>query len=495
MSHIVAFLMKRILLLVIVFASCAMSAQNSLVDNLKQHVYTLAADSLLGRSAGSEQCRVAAQYIQGYYESLGLSVITDYFPTTTMPYFREGAFRNIYCVIEGTDPALKDEYIIVGAHYDHIGIKDNVSSPGADYIYNGADDNASGTAAVMEMARLIMQQSKPHRRTIIIVNFDAEEIGLVGSSHMAKSGVVSIESVKLMFSVDMVGYLQASKKLSYVGVGTLRDGASLFEGLPWDEAKGKVKLKAFEQGAFTATDTEPFAKLKVPTLYVTTGLKSPYHRPQDEADRIDYEGLSQVTLHLTALVMAAANADALESSGEIADKHGGKPSILAAGVKMSMGSSSLYYYDGPLTGKKAFGLQAGFWGRLYLDKLQVVALGIDPTYELLRTPTEYGMFAANAIMLPARLQIGTPSYMPACLYVYGGAYYRYYFASQLDGAKYNFDDPNSHNDYGWHFGIGVGIGQRVFLETNSYYGLKSPWSGVELKQRNRTNVISLGIRF
>ena len=480
---------------VLLFSSWALMAQYNLKDNLKQHVFTLAADSLLGRAAGSEQCRIAAQYIQGYYENLGLTVYTADFPARSNPYFRTGAFRNIYCVIEGTDPVLKDEYIIVGAHYDHIGTKDNDNSPYADVIYNGADDNASGTAAVMEMARLLMQQGKPHRRTIVVVNFDAEEIGLVGSSYMAHSGELPIESVRLMFSVDMVGYLRASRTLTYTGVGTLREGRKLFEELSWDQTKGKIKLKSFEQGAFTSTDTEPFARLKVPTLYVTTGLKSPYHRPQDEADRIDYDGLCQVTLHLTELVTAAANVDALEPSGDIAPKHGGRLSPIAAGVKLSMGSSHLHYCEGAVTGKRAFGLQAGLWGRLYLDKKHIMALGLDPAYELLRTPTESGMFAANAVTLPARIQIGSPMNLPANVYVYGGAYYRYYFASRLGGKTYAFDDPASHNDYGWHFGVGVGIGQRVFLETNSYYGLKSPWSGAAVQQRNRTTHISLGVNF
>ena len=113
-------------------------------ERLTEHVYYFAADSLNGRAAGSEDAAKAAAYIVKEFESIGLKPFYD---DWYMPFTTKGVnYKNVVAVIEGSDPVLKDQYIVLGAHYDHLGIKKG-------QIYNGADDNASGTAAVTEVAR------------------------------------------------------------------------------------------------------------------------------------------------------------------------------------------------------------------------------------------------------------------------------------------------------------------------------------------------------
>ena len=144
-----------ICLLAAFMASTATTYSQTRQEKLTNHVYYFAADSLKGRAAGSEDAAKAAAYIVREFESIGLKPLyEDWY----MPFSQKGGnYKNVVAVIEGCDPALKDQYIVLGAHYDHLGIKKGE-------IYNGADDNASGTAAVIEIARALYPQRESLRR-------------------------------------------------------------------------------------------------------------------------------------------------------------------------------------------------------------------------------------------------------------------------------------------------------------------------------------------
>ena len=155
-------------LVLLLFVCGIANAQSPQQERLTKHVYFLASDSLQGRGAGTIDADKAARYIVQQFEEIGVE-----------PYFKEGfyqpfekygtnTYKNIVGVIPGNDPVLKDDYIIIGAHYDHLGIRDNK-------IYNGADDNASGTATIIEMARILKSQQNSLKRSVIVVAFDAEE--------------------------------------------------------------------------------------------------------------------------------------------------------------------------------------------------------------------------------------------------------------------------------------------------------------------------------
>ncbi|MEC8832916.1 MAG: M28 family peptidase, partial [Bacteroidota bacterium] len=149
-------------------------------DRIGEMMNYLASNDLKGREAGSEGIEMAAKYIENYFRSYGLE---PYFETyrDTLSNFKKPAF-NIVGVIEGNHPQLKHEYILVGAHYDHIG---TIKPENGDYIANGANDNASGTTSVLEMARYFGVH-KTNGRSIIFALFSAEEKGLLGSKHLAK---------------------------------------------------------------------------------------------------------------------------------------------------------------------------------------------------------------------------------------------------------------------------------------------------------------------
>ena len=172
--------MKKTLLLfsfyLLVFSFPAI-AQETQLSRLERHVYTLAADSLRGRQAGLNDD--ARAYIAREWHGMGLKAFWDDSLEVPFDIWKQQLFCNLVAIIEGNDPALKDEYIVIGGYYDHLGMKEGV-------VYNGADDNASGAACVTEVARQLLARQKELKRSIIICAFDAEEIGLYGSEAVAK---------------------------------------------------------------------------------------------------------------------------------------------------------------------------------------------------------------------------------------------------------------------------------------------------------------------
>ena len=340
--------MKRLLIFItLILCGTILSAQTT-KERLTSHVYYLASDSLRGREAGSPDALKAADYIQSEYVKIGLK-----------PFFKDGyrqkfdKYTNIVSLIEGSDPALKDEYIILGAHYDHLGVKDGK-------IYNGADDNASGSAALIEIARELYANRNSLKRSIIIAAFDAEELGLYGSEALANEleSMIGIDKIKLMMSIDMVGWYKASGKLKMEGVATIKDGHRIIS----DEAS-KVSIvvdpKDFETSSLTATDTEGFAMKGVPTLSVTTGLKSPYHKPGDDAELIDYDGLEKVSEYISAVTEDIASDPDFAASGKVARKHRTTLPLFEVGLTASLTSSNLNFRKSALVTKNRTGFSVG----------------------------------------------------------------------------------------------------------------------------------------
>ncbi len=319
---------------------------------LEEHVYYLASDSLHGRLAGSADALKAAEYIIRQYEAMGIEPFYEsgFLQPFTYRLVGEGRrFNNVVAWIPGNDPALRDEYVIIGAHYDHLGERGGK-------IYNGADDNASGTAAVIEIARQLKARQAELKRSVIIVNFDGEELGLFGSNAFAerltKDG--KIKKVCLMMSIDMVGWYGQSGKLTVQGTGTIADGKAKMKELA--KLLGiTIKTQKFERSILTATDTEGFAKKGVATLAVTTGLKSPYHKPEDDAELIDYKGLSEISDYLTKWTAQVSGDELFRPSGRVAKKHQSDVQPFDLGVSLELGDSWLHHpYKSAIDGRSRF---------------------------------------------------------------------------------------------------------------------------------------------
>ena len=200
------------------------------------------------------------------------------------------ATQNVVAAIPGTDPALRGQVVVLGAHYDHLG-RDRrfATDPKAgDAIRNGADDNASGTAAVMELARLFAQ--RPARRTVVVVAFSGEELGLLGSQHFVEHAPVPMDSVAAMLNFDMVGRLTNEKLLVY-GTATATELPALLDSA--NAAGPRLVVKGIGDG-FGPSDHSSFYAKNVPVLHFFTDQHPDYHAATDDAARINAPGTARV---------------------------------------------------------------------------------------------------------------------------------------------------------------------------------------------------------
>jgi hypothetical protein len=270
---------------------------------LRAHVEFLASDTLEGREGGTEGGYAAASYIVQELKKHKLKPSDedgDYFQ-----YFN-GNFRNILAVVPGSDQQLKNEYILIGAHYDHVGYGTNSNSRGPiGYVHNGADDNASGTSGLLEVAKSIAALKTPLKRSVLIAFWDSEEKGLLGSKLFVKQPTVDLKQIKLAINADMIGRLRPTS-FEFYGWRTalgLRDWAT-------QQNTSKLHIK-FTYEYRADSDHWPFFERGIPSVMIHTGRHADYHKPSDDVDKVNYAGIEQVSRYFFRLVTSAANDDDL----------------------------------------------------------------------------------------------------------------------------------------------------------------------------------------
>lgn len=205
-----------------------------------------------------------------------------------------GQGRNVVAFLEGSDPVLKEEVIVIGAHYDHLGLGGE-SSLAPDQLgqpHVGADDNASGTSGVLELARYFKarrDQKSPLKRSLLLIAFSAEEAGLGGSAFYTRSPARPLERTVLMVNMDMIGRLR-DNKVSVQGVDTAKGMRERLTPLT-----GAAGLNAsFTGDGYGPSDHTPFNAKDIPVLFFFTGAHADYHRPSDTPDKINAPGIAQV---------------------------------------------------------------------------------------------------------------------------------------------------------------------------------------------------------
>lgn len=291
------------------------------VQELKSHITFLASDALEGREAGTTGAWAASKYIIGELEKVDGLKKGDGGPDDDvkdwLQYFN-GNFRNILVSLPGSDPDLKEEVILIGAHYDHVGYGNRSNSRGPiGFVHNGADDNASGTAALIEVLEALATVDPPPRRSVLAVFWDGEEKGLTGSEHFVRFPAVPLQNIRLTLNSDMVGRL-SSKGLGLHGVRT----AFGFRQFLARENTVDLTLN-FSWEYRRDSDHWPFFERNIPAIMLHTGKHNDYHRPSDDVDKVNYDGTQQISQFLFQLTMAACNSDELpefraESKSEVA---------------------------------------------------------------------------------------------------------------------------------------------------------------------------------
>ncbi len=202
--------------------------------------------------------------------------------------------RNVVMILPGEDPGLKNEYIILGAHFDHLGM----GGPGSGSravdtigIHHGADDNASGVAMMLELAEKFAKTKGSHKRSIICVSFSGEEEGLLGSKHFVDDPGIDLSKVNVMFNLDMVGRLNETNNLQISGVGT----ATGLKTLVYAKTDTSlIKLTLSDEG-YGPSDHSSFYGKNIPVLFYFTGAHMDYHTPTDTWEKINYKGMVEIS--------------------------------------------------------------------------------------------------------------------------------------------------------------------------------------------------------
>jgi len=272
-------------------------------ERLKATVTMLAAPEMEGRRG--EGARKAAAFLIDEFRRLKLEPLFQGQFIQEVPAAEPGRVqgRNVGAVLRGADPVLKDEWVIVSAHYDHLGVRGGV-------LYPGADDNASGVAMMLEVARSMAAAPDPPRRSLMFIGFDLEEVGLFGSRYFVAHPPVRLEQVVLFITADMIGRALAGVCESHVFVLGTEHAPGL---RPWIDQAAKdrpltVGLLGSDVLVLNRSDYGPFRSRQIPYLFFSTGENPRYHSPEDRPETLDYAKLTAISqmIHGVARTVASA---------------------------------------------------------------------------------------------------------------------------------------------------------------------------------------------
>lgn len=214
--------------------------------------------------------------------------------------------KNVVGLLEGSDPALKNEYVVIGAHYDHLGMGyvSSMTPDKAGQIHNGADDNASGTSGLIEIAEKLSLGKAQLKRSVIFVAFAGEELGLLGSNYFVDKPPVKKESMVAMVNMDMVGRVRENH-LTIGGIGTAKSLKTIMEKLV-KESSLDVTL---QDTGFASSDNASFTAAKIPAVFFFSGTHGQYHTPDDDWQLINAEKGAEVLNLASATLVELANLD------------------------------------------------------------------------------------------------------------------------------------------------------------------------------------------
>ncbi|GAB2495350.1 MAG: M20/M25/M40 family metallo-hydrolase [Cytophagales bacterium] len=378
----ILFKSSYILAATICIASCdSPPTDQGLEISLKEDVVYLAADDLGGRAIGTEGEQKAAEYLAQEFEKAGL-----------LPKGTEGFFQPFTVskpsnpheeAVIGTDgegitgrnvigflDKKADKTIVIGAHFDHLGMGGQGSlHRGDSAIHNGADDNASGTAALLALAEILKHEEL--KSNVLFIAFSGEENGLWGSNYFVKNPTIDLQTVNYMINMDMVGRLKEDNSLAINGVGT---SPSFVPVLNQINADG-LKLVTSESGVGPSDHTS-FYLQDLPVLHFFTGQHEDYHKPSDDSDKINYAGLVKVVRYISRLVTS------LDAEPKLAFSKT-KDSSDSPRFTVSMGVVPDYMFDGK--GMRVDGVSEGKPAQMAgLQKGDVVVqLGDSTVYDMM----------------------------------------------------------------------------------------------------------------
>ena len=275
-------------------------------------------------------------------------------PTATITITTEvnevkGKSVNVGAYVEPVNDKYPDEYLVIGAHFDHLGWgTENSLYTGAPMIHNGADDNASGTSGILELAEKFAAAKDKINRKIVFISFSGEELGLLGSAYVVNHFPLPIEKDIAMLNMDMIGRLNDKNDLIVYGTGTSSNWKSILD----DKNEYDFTLTFNDEG-FGPSDQSSFYGKKIPVLFFFTGTHSDYHKPSDDADKINSKGEEKVVKYVYDIASTIANTDKIPDYISVERKDTGR-----------MGGSRVYVgtvpdFAGDVDGYKLGGVTDG----------------------------------------------------------------------------------------------------------------------------------------
>ncbi|MEQ1553418.1 MAG: M20/M25/M40 family metallo-hydrolase [Ferruginibacter sp.] len=306
--------MKYVIIIILfvsqtLFAQKINSEDKKTLKTLKANIGFLADDKLEGRRTGTIGEKLAYQFIENEFKKAGITTFLN------NNYIQEFEVKNeksekkrIGHNVVGFINNNAVQTIILGAHYDHLGYGEDHNSLYADtipQIHNGADDNASGTAALIEMAKWLKKTSYK-KYNYLLVSFSGEELGLFGSKYFADNAGIDFKNINYMINMDMIGRLNDSTHgLTIGGYGTSPTWGKLIKK---EDTNFKINIDSSGSGP---SDHTSFYKKDVPVLFFFTGSHSDYHKPTDDADKINYKGELQIIKYIQNIIAQTNDMDKL----------------------------------------------------------------------------------------------------------------------------------------------------------------------------------------
>jgi hypothetical protein len=323
-------------------------------EKIKAHIKTLASDAYEGRGTGSAGEKKANDYIESQFKKLKLTPKGDKGFDQSFPFKSgvhgsgpEGTATNIAGYIDNGAA----NTIIIGAHYDHLGLGNDGSSLDPNpqnKIHNGADDNASGTAGIIELARYFQNNGVKEKYNFLFLCFSGEELGLYGSKYYTEHPTIDLTKVNYYINLDMVGRLDpTTKALQVMGTGT----SPVWEPLIQKLSNDQVKIKTDSSGTGPSDHTSFYLK-NIPVLHFFTGSHSDYHKPSDDWEKINFEGEVEV---LKVIVKVIEELDASPKLAFLTTKS--KSMSTRSSFKVTLGI--MPSYSGDAEGLKIDGVSEG----------------------------------------------------------------------------------------------------------------------------------------
>ena len=308
--------MKRFLKVIAFVAAvmCAGVAKGQDLDAMeaamKENVAWLASPQRLGRGAGSEQEKEVASWLYSKLQEAGVTMLVpqegDDFFIAQQPDTLHS--RNVIGIVEGYDPKLKNEYILIGAHYDHLGTAVvNKDGENGQMIFPGADDNASGVATLLEVAKMVSQGNFMFRRSVIFAFFGSNELDMAGSWYFLNRSFGDVGNITAMINLDMVGRNGRDNALQVFVAGLNREMTAICNRL-----SGRALSIAPEQtySDYYPSDHRNFYEKGIPSVLFTSGPHRDYHTVRDTPDKLDYAQMARLAEYVYSMALELSDRDA-----------------------------------------------------------------------------------------------------------------------------------------------------------------------------------------